>query len=269
LAEDNPTNQDVIRRQLNLLGHTCEIVNNGEEGLNAYRTGRFALILTDCHMPVMDGYEFTSRIRALEQDTGHHIPIIAVSANALQGEAERCLRVGMDDYVSKPIAMPALISALQKWMPRSASKPEEAERGKSAKAKAARGARKKEPDGVAPQSANPAIDDGPSPVNERAIKDVFGDDEVTFREILRTFVDPSRSIIAEIVIAWEKRAAAEVKGAAHKLKSSARSIGANSLADICAALEKAGGAEDWTAIDSLAPRARDEFENVESFISRL
>jgi two-component system sensor histidine kinase/response regulator len=122
---------------------------------------------------------------------------------------------------------------------------------------------------VAPQSANPAIDDGPSPVNERAIKDVFGDDEVTFREILRTFVDPSRSIIAEIVIAWEKRAAAEVKGAAHKLKSSARSIGANSLADICAALEKAGGAEDWTAIDSLAPRARDEFENVESFISRL
>jgi PAS domain S-box-containing protein len=271
LAEDNPTNQDVIRRQLNLLGYACRIANNGEEALAEYGRGRYALILTDCHMPVMDGYEFTGRIRALEQDTGHHVPIIAVSANALQGEAERCLRVGMDDYVSKPIAMPALISALEKWMPAASVNATEVERGEKAQPKATRGARKKKPDGAGSESGNSAIqfDGSPPPVNDRAIKDVFGDDEVTFKEILRSFVDPSRSIIAEIVTACENRAAAEVKGAAHKLKSSARSIGANSLADICAALEKAGGAEDWTAIESLAPQARDEFGSVEIFINRL
>jgi PAS domain S-box-containing protein len=271
LAEDNPTNQDVIRRQLNMLGYACRIANNGEEALAEYGRGRYAIILTDCHMPVMDGYEFTGRVRALEQDTGRHVPIIAVSANALQGEAERCLRAGMDDYVSKPIAMPALIAALEKWMPAASAGAPEADRGEVANSKAARGARKKKPDGNGSEPAKSAIqvDGNPPPVNDRAIKDVFGDDEVTYKEILRSFVDPSRSIIAEIVTACENRAAADVKGAAHKLKSSARSIGANSLADICAALEKAGGAEDWTTIDSLAPRARDEFGSVETFISRL
>jgi len=269
LAEDNPTNQDVIRRQLNLLGYACRIANNGEEALTEYVRGRYALILTDCHMPVMDGYEFTGRIRALEQDTAHHVPIIAVSANALQGEAERCLRAGMDDYVSKPIAMPALISALEKWMPSSANAPKEAERAKPAKRKMERGTKKDERTISQSVKSVIQINRAPSPINDRAIKDVFGDDDATFKEILRSFVDPSRSIISEIITACESRTAAGVKGAAHKLKSSARSIGADSLADICAALEKAGGAEDWTTIDSLAPRARDEFGSVETFINRL
>src|SRR5262249_18420503 len=104
LAEDNLTNQDVIRRQLNLLGYACEVANNGAEAIKAYKKGRYALLLTDCHMPEMDGYEFTGNICGLEGGTGKHLPIIAVTANVFQGEAERCLAAGMDDYVSKPIA---------------------------------------------------------------------------------------------------------------------------------------------------------------------
>jgi two-component system, sensor histidine kinase and response regulator len=175
----------------------------------------------------------------------------------------------MDDYVSKPIAMPALIAALEKWMPAPAAAQKDAVSGKVAKPRAERATKKGARTVLQSVKSAIQINGPPPPVNERAIKDVFGDDDATFKEILRSFVDPSRSIISEITAACESRTAAGVKGAAHKLKSAARSIGADSLADICAALEKAGGAEDWTTIDSLALQACDEFGSVETFIGRL
>ncbi|MHB1205462.1 MAG: response regulator, partial [Rhodospirillaceae bacterium] len=242
LAEDNLTNQDVIRRQLSMLGYTCELANNGAEALEAYKTGRYALLLTDCHMPEMDGYDLTGAIRSLESGKGVRLPIIAVTANALQGEAERCIKAGMDDYVSKPIAMPALVGALKKWMP--------------------------QPRDDAPK-AKPAGRRRPPAIDERAIKDTFGDDPATFKEIMQSFVGPSQTIIEEILAAQGQRTAAGVKDAAHKLKSSARSVGANVLADVCVALETAGKATDWTTIDALAPKAQDEFREVEEFISKL
>jgi PAS domain S-box-containing protein len=257
LAEDNPTNQDVIRRQINLLGRACEIVNNGEEALAAFRSGRYALVLTDCHMPVMDGYELTGRIRGLEQDTGRHIPIVAVTANALQGEAERCIAAGMDDYVSKPIAMPALIAILEKWLP-AAAMPQSAKEPATKKSTS---------NGSDPSSAKRAGNG--TAVDDRAIKDMFGDDPTTFKEILHSFLDPSRQIVAEIETAHERRDAAEIRGAAHKLKSSARSIGAHALADLMVTLEAAGKAQDWTKIDALAPTARAELIKVEHYIEAL
>ncbi|WP_395018608.1 ATP-binding protein [Dongia sp.] len=246
LAEDNPTNQDVIRRQLNLLGRACEIAGNGQEALEAFGRDRYGLILTDCHMPVMDGYELTGRIRAAEQDSGRHIPIVAVTANALQGEAERCIAAGMDDYVSKPIAMPALIAVLEKWLPA--------------------------PKAAAPAAlvATPGNGAGTAEaIDARAIKDMFGEDPGTFKEILGSFLEPSRQIVAEIEAAHGKRDAGEVRSSAHKLKSSARSIGAHALADLMVALEAAGKAQDWTRIDALAPTARAEFLKVEHYIAAL
>ena len=240
LAEDNPTNQDVIQRQLNLVGYACEVTGNGSEALRAYKPGRYALLLTDCHMPEMDGYELTATIRSRERGSGYRLPIIAVTANALQGEAERCLAAGMDDYVSKPIAMLALVDALKKWMP---------------------------PPRDESQASSPP--DAAAAIDERAIKDTFGDDDSTFKEILLSFVSPSRSMIDEILAARERRSADTVRDAAHKLKSSARSVGANKLASICVALESAGKTGDWDTIDTLASEARDAFSKVEAYIGRL
>ncbi len=251
LAEDNITNQDVIRRQLKLLGYTCELADNGKEALKALKTGRYALLLTDCHMPEMDGYELTGTIREMEQGTGKRFPIVAVTANALQGEAERCIAAGMDDYISKPIAMPALAAALKKWMP--------PPKGGALAAQAI----------AEPARTSSPTDSGAGVIDDRAIKDIFGDDPATFREILTSFVDPSRDIIFDILAAHDKRAAGAVKDAAHKLKSSARSIGADALADICVALEAAGKAGDWKAVDALAPKAKDEFERVATYIAKL
>src|SRR5690606_27117735 len=96
LAEDNPTNQDVTRRQLASLGYACEIAEDGAEALEAYKRRNYALLLTDCHMPVMDGYELARQIRVLEQGQSRRLPIIAVTASALQREAHNCFAAGMD-----------------------------------------------------------------------------------------------------------------------------------------------------------------------------
>ena len=117
LAEDNLTNQQVIGRQLTKLGYACEIADDGKLALEAWRKKPYGLLLTDCHMPNMDGFELTAALRADETGTDKRAPIIAVTANALAGEAERCIAGGMDDYLSKPLAMSDLKATLQKWMP--------------------------------------------------------------------------------------------------------------------------------------------------------
>ena len=102
LAEDNAINCDVLVEQLRLLGHCAEIAEDGCIALEKWRSGRFALLLTDCHMPHLDGFSLTGAIRAAEAP-GQRLPIIAVTANAMHGEAQRCLEAGMDDYLSKPL----------------------------------------------------------------------------------------------------------------------------------------------------------------------
>jgi PAS domain S-box-containing protein len=115
LAEDNETNRDVMQEQLRLLGYAAEVAEDGITALEQWRTGRFALLLTDCHMPLMDGFELTALIRR-EEGAGPYKPIIAVTASAMQGEAQRCLDCGMDDYLSKPLRMNELGPMLAKWL---------------------------------------------------------------------------------------------------------------------------------------------------------
>ncbi|HEX5277005.1 MAG TPA: ATP-binding protein [Fluviicoccus sp.] len=117
VAEDNPVNQMVISRQLAHLGYTSLLTANGREALEQWRGHRIALVLSDCHMPDMDGFALTAAIRSEERENGGHVPIIAFTANALRGESERCLLAGMDDYLSKPVELQELQRVLRKWMP--------------------------------------------------------------------------------------------------------------------------------------------------------
>ncbi|RMH10597.1 MAG: response regulator [Armatimonadetes bacterium] len=115
VAEDNYVNQKVIRRTLEKWGVTVEIAENGQQALEWLAREPFHLVLMDCQMPVMDGYEATRRIRAYEATRGLHIPIIALTANALEGDREKCLECGMDDYLSKPINPDLLWNKLVQW----------------------------------------------------------------------------------------------------------------------------------------------------------
>ncbi|WP_321830766.1 hybrid sensor histidine kinase/response regulator [Thalassovita sp.] len=114
VVEDNEINRQVLSKQLEILGYTHDLTEHGQEGLEAWQRDRYDLILTDCQMPLMDGFEMTRHIRVAEADTGApRIPIIAITANALKGEAERCLAMGMDDYLSKPVEMENLRRKLE------------------------------------------------------------------------------------------------------------------------------------------------------------
>ncbi len=117
LAEDNPVNQRVARLQLEQLGFGCHSVANGKAAVEAVASGDYALIFMDCQMPVLDGFEASKQIRDLEALNGSHIPIVGLTAFAMEGDRERCIAAGMDDYLSKPSSFDKLASVLKRWLP--------------------------------------------------------------------------------------------------------------------------------------------------------
>ena len=253
VAEDNETNQKVILRQLALLGFAADVVDNGRLALERWRSGDYALLLSDLHMPEMDGYGLTAAIRAAEGGT-QHIPIIALTANALRGEAEHCREAGMDDFLSKPARLRDLQATLERWLPAGASVPDVA-RDESRQA------------GLKPDLQSRLPDVGmPVAVDVNVLKALIGDDEVMIREFLHDFRLGAARITAELKAACNGGQAAQAGAQAHKLKSSARSVGALALGDLCAAMEQAGEAGGIEALARLLPRFEAEMAAVVEYL---
>jgi CheY-like chemotaxis protein len=118
LVDDHPTNRALLTRQAKTLGYASETAEDGVEALEKWKSGRFAIVITDCNMPQMNGYELARSIRRLEPGRGgRRIPLIACTANALRGEAETCFAAGMDDYLAKPVELAQLAIKLDQWLP--------------------------------------------------------------------------------------------------------------------------------------------------------
>ncbi len=238
VAEDNETNQKVIQRQLALLGFAADVAKDGRQALQRWQSGDYAVLLTDLHMPELDGYELTTIIRAAEKED-RHTPIIALTAAALQGEAERCRAVGMDDYLSKPVQLAQLKSMLEKWLP------------------------------VTAEVSSEPLDALPVPVDVNVLKALVGGDASVIRELLHDFRSSAAEIAVELKDACEQGQAQQAGGLAHKLKSSARAVGALALGEICAELEQVGKAGQTEALAGLLSRFEAEMAVVNAYLDTL
>ncbi|KFN50692.1 ATP-binding protein [Arenimonas composti] len=246
IVDDHPTNRLVIARQLALAGYASEAAADGRQGLAAWRSGRYALILSDVHMPEMDGYEMARAIRAEEAASGRsRTPVIALTAAALKGEAERCLAAGMDQYLPKPVSIPELVAALQRWLPH--TRPAIAE--------------------ARPAAPLPQVSSAPAPIDSAALEAITGGDPGLTRELLDDYLKTTEADLRELQAAMTRGDLAAVARQAHKLKGAARLVGAAPLAEASQAVEHAAKAEDRA---ELLPRASDvatAFERLSRFIN--
>jgi PAS domain S-box-containing protein len=254
LAEDNETNRDVIREQLRLLGYACEVANDGALALQMWQAApqRYALVLTDCHMPTLDGFGLTAAIRAAEP-TGTHLPVIAITANALNGEDQRCREHGMDDYLSKPLRMSELAERLDRWLPLA-------------------------------DSAGPATVSGPvSPsvvsvqADSETAKDVWdqsvmmalvGDTPQVYRHLLERFLEGGQRQVNDMLGATGQAHRDSIASIGHTFKSAARSVGAMKLGEVCESLETSAHTADADRLQTLAAQLDAQFLAVSQAIRR-
>ncbi|MBF0146932.1 MAG: PAS domain S-box protein [Magnetococcales bacterium] len=228
LAEDNIVNQKVTLLQLKKLGYAAHAVTNGKDAVEAVMRAPYALILMDCQMPVMDGFEATHAIRRLDRSNSGHIPIIAMTANAMKGDRERCLNSGMDDYMSKPVSPSTLREKLKFWIPKG------------------------------PQVA-PAVD-----INQ--LRQLMGPNDAAIRELLQEFLPSATALIARLREASRSKSVAALTEAAEELREASSNMGANTLAQLSRMAENAAQVPDWAKVMETTNRLERSFRKVESFI---
>lgn len=264
VVEDNTTNQKVIVYQLELLGYHTDIASNGAEALEKWRSANYSLILTDLHMPELDGYELVAKIRAEETLHNTHIPIIALTANALRGEAERCLALGMDDYLTKPITLSALALSLVKCLQAEAraigNNNHEAEISNERNTIQIN-------EKLIEKDKNDG-EDMEDVINLKILSQLIGDEQPIINDFLRDFLQSAEKLAQKITAAYTQQNWTQLSAHAHTLKSSARTVGALTLGDICQAIENHAKQQ---ALDSLAQELAHftaEFEAVVQFLTQ-
>lgn len=226
IVDDHPTNRQVVGRQLALAGYASETADDGREGLERWRSGRYALVLSDVHMPHMDGYEFARELRRVEREEGRrHTPVVALTAAALKGEAERCLAAGMDDYLAKPVSIAQLVATLQRWLPHT-----------------------RRAAGAATATPLPQAETPPLPLSHDVLREIAGDDPASWRALLDDFLASTRGDLSSVQAAREAGDVAQLAREAHKIKGAARLIGAEELARAAEAVEQHAKVEDWPQI---------------------
>lgn len=241
VAEDDEVNRKVIRQQLALLGYAAEIVPDGSIALSKWRKGRYGLIITDLHMPGLDGYELAQRIRR-EQADGERVPIIALTANALRGEERRALEAGVDEYLTKPAPLNVLRATLHRWLPRGS-------------------------ESVVPESAARELTDAVLDIG--VLKSMIGDNETLIEEFLRDYRIALSTLASELSAAASAGDNHGVGDIAHKLKSSSRAVGALRLGEVCDALEKVAKAGDTAVVLAEFARFVDVVTDTKDAIDRL
>lgn len=203
-VDDHPINRDLLARQIRLLGLRADIAENGKVALDMWQKGGYAMVITDCHMPEMDGYAFVREIRKIEKtDSLPRTPVIAWTANALAEESDRCSNAGMDDLLVKPADMSQLRNALTKWLDLSTNK----------------------------QAPDSPID--------RSVLNTIVSDEAAQMQVMMDFLKHIRSDQKKLSRMFKMGSLEEIANTAHRMKGSSKMVGASQLADACEQVEHA------------------------------
>jgi PAS domain S-box-containing protein len=230
VAEDNETNRDVLQAQLKRIGYVCELAPDGEQALQMWRSGRYALLLTDCQMPKLDGFGLTAQIRA-EETPGKHMPIVAVTAFAMDGQSQRCLDMGMDAYLSKPLSMSALQATLNQWLPLT------------------------------------QVDKLPN-WDSTTLTKLVGNQPQLHERLLRKFILNAGEQVQALISAASSADLITVRDKAHTLKSAARSVGALCFGEQCQAMERFASASKLDDCNAVMPNLLSAFDEAKSAIEQ-
>jgi signal transduction histidine kinase/CheY-like chemotaxis protein/HPt (histidine-containing phosphotransfer) domain-containing protein len=220
LVEDNPVNQEVALGMLSIFGCQADVAGNGQLAIEAIAAREYDLVLMDCQMPVMDGYAATRALRAREKKAGSgHLTVVALTANALQGDSDACLAAGMDDYLSKPFTIQKLGDMLRKWL---------AAEGRSAPSVG---------DEAPPHRGAPSSDTIDRTVLDgiRALEETGG--QGLLERIITLYLSESSVQVGEVHSAAEKGDMESLLRTIHSLKSSSANVGANGFSELCRKIE--------------------------------
>lgn len=274
LVDDHPTNREVIARQLAKAGYACLSAGDGEEGLQEWRSGRFALVLADIHMPRMDGYAMTGAIRTTEtRERRPRTPVIALTANVTKGEAERCLAAGMDDFLGKPVSIAQLAAKLRIWLPHvpfpdAVSLPAPTVptsdapplTGVATRFAATAPASAAAQASVALSSATQDVEDAPhgtatpaAVLDAQVLAELTGGDTADAQRLLQEFVHTAAQDLVALDSALRADRRADAAREAHRLKGAARLVGALALAELAERWEQHLRAGAGSAPPSLQP----------------
>ncbi|MDP2007173.1 MAG: EAL domain-containing protein [Rubrivivax sp.] len=243
VAEDNATNRKVLRRQLALLGLAADFAEDGQAALTLWRAGpvRYALLLTDLHMPQLDGYGLCSTLRA-EEDPAHRLPVVALTANALRGEAALCKAAGMDDYLSKPVQIDRLRATLLRWIVPAAAAPAVPARSAAAAAREY------------------------GEFDAKALARLVGDAPEVIAELWQEYLRGGLQTLADIHGAIARTDWPATGALAHRWKSSTRAVGALGLGQMLEEIELAGTQSRGEDVRELAQGLEAAFAAVQARI---
>jgi PAS domain S-box-containing protein len=268
LVEDNAVNRRVAEHQLRKLGCRVGIATNGAEAVAAWEHGDWQLVLMDCQMPVMDGLAATRAIRAHEPP-GQRTPIVALTANALQGDREACLAAGMDDYLPKPFSPAALRDVVERWVPAPARDGIGAAGSAGAAAAAVANAGGATPAARTVASAPASAATPPSataPVDFDALREVTGGDADFERELVEVFLASGDRELTALLAALSASDLRSVQRHAHGLKGASANMRARSLAGAAQRLEAAAAAGDTGACSARAHDVEQEFRRAAEYL---
>ncbi len=251
LVEDNPVNQEMMMEMLKIMGMRVELAENGEEAVTRISEKAFDLIFMDCQMPVMDGFEATAAIRSEErfQKNRQKNIIVALTANALEGDRERCLNSGMDDYLSKPVSTAELRQCLYKWI-------RVVEEDKETTMNSTNKETLENTSNLEPQSAKDATSSNELPILKQSVyQDLLTmceqASEGFYDNLVAKYTEGSQEDLHSIKTAIKDGNAELVRTASHRLKSSSANWGGVRVADLCQQLESAGQNNELTDANNL------------------